>query len=234
MIGFLDVIWKMLRYNLKIVFGNKFIYFLLGAVVFFLFITTINIFEDERPSGETVYYILLFPGLLLMFYPSAYGIQNDEDVRVLEILFGIPNYRYKVWLVRLIMILLITSLVLFPLAYLSNVAIYPIEVGRMVSNIMFPIFFLACLSFMMSTIVRNGNGTAVVMIIICVGFWISAAILEESPWNIFLNPFAPPPNEMNEVVWEGVIFRNRVGLFCATVVAFMVALVNMRKRERFV
>ena len=211
--GALDIIWKMIRYNLKIVFGNKFIYFLLGATVFFLFITTINIFDDDSPSAESLFYILLNPGILLIFYPSAYGIQNDEDARILEILFGIPNYRYKVWLVRLLLMYLITFVVMAILSYIGSIAIYPVNVMEMVFHLMFPIFFIGCLSFMFSTLVRNGNGTAVVMIIICVGFWISAGILEESKWNIFLNPFAPPPRDMNDIVWKGLFFRTEYTLW---------------------
>ena len=41
--------------------------------------------------------ILMFPSMLLIFYPAVFGIQNDEDSRILEILFGIPDYKYKVW-----------------------------------------------------------------------------------------------------------------------------------------
>ena len=99
---------------------------------------------------------------------------------------------------------------------------------------MFPIFFLGCLAFMFSTTIRNGNGTAVVMIIIGVGFWISAAILEESAWNIFLNPFVPPPNQMNEVVWEDTIFKNRIYLMVGIIISLLVGLVNLQKREKFV
>ncbi len=46
----------------------------------------------------------MFPCVLLVFYPAVFGIQNDEDSRILEILFGIPDYKYKVWGVRLLMI----------------------------------------------------------------------------------------------------------------------------------
>ena len=64
----------------------------------------IRSYYDDTISDGTVYELLIFPGILLIFYPSVFGIQNDDDSRMLEILFGIPNYRYKVWLVRLVMI----------------------------------------------------------------------------------------------------------------------------------
>lgn len=65
-------------------------------------IAIISLFDpDAYPTEESAYYLMILPGLLLIFYPSAFGIQNDVENRTIELLFGIPNYRYKVWLVRL-------------------------------------------------------------------------------------------------------------------------------------
>jgi len=55
-------------------------------------------------EAEDAFTLLLFIGLLLVFYPLTFGIQSDKDARTLEIIFGIPNYRYRVWLVRMFMI----------------------------------------------------------------------------------------------------------------------------------
>lgn len=35
-----------------------------------------------------------------IFYPAIFGMQNDVDNRILEILFGIPDYKCKVWCVE--------------------------------------------------------------------------------------------------------------------------------------
>ncbi len=64
---------------------------------------------------EDIYGLLAFPAILLVFFPSVFGIQSDADQRTLEIIFGIPDYRYKVWLVRYLMILVLVFLLLFPL-----------------------------------------------------------------------------------------------------------------------
>ncbi|MGV8139149.1 MAG: hypothetical protein AB2L20_28480 [Mangrovibacterium sp.] len=37
---------------------------------------------------------------------------------------------------------------------------------RKVIQVMFPVFFIGSLAFMFSTIIKNGNGTAVVMVIL--------------------------------------------------------------------
>ncbi|NOX18841.1 MAG: hypothetical protein GXO87_11240 [Chlorobi bacterium] len=218
---------------MKIIFGNKFIYFLLTAIIFFLIVTTINLFSSSDFTEGGVYYLLLFPGILLIFYPTAFGIQNDEDMRMLENLFAIPNYRFKVWLPRLGMIYVLVSLLLALLAGLSAFALTPAPVFEMVYQLMFPIFFLGSLAFAVSTAVRNGNGTAVIMVIIGLIFWVSGGILEGSKWNIFLNPFSLP-RDMNETIWESVITTNRLYLFSATILSLLYGLLNLQKREKFI
>jgi hypothetical protein len=229
----LDILIKVFRYNLKIIFANKFIFFLLAAVGFFLFVTIIMLFSESNPAIGDVYYTLLFPGILLIFYPTTFGIQNDVDARMLEILFGIPNYRYKVWLVRLVLIYVIIFMILIGLTILASFAIINVPTFEMVYQLMFPIFFLGCLAFMVSTLVRNGNGTAVVMVVIGITFWILAEPLQASKWNIFLNPFTMPSN-INEAVWADVAFKNRLYLLVGTIVTLLYGLLNLQKREKFV
>ena len=55
---------KISSYNLKIIFANKFVYFLLAAVLFFLAAGAISFFSsDNNPGINDVYDILLFPGI---------------------------------------------------------------------------------------------------------------------------------------------------------------------------
>ncbi len=228
----LDLAVRMSRYNLKIVFANKFVYFLLAAFVFFLGITAIIFFSsDSDPDASDVYNLLLFPGILLVFYPTAFGIQNDVDSRMIEILFGIPNYRYKVWLLRLALIWLIVIVFLAVLALLSSAALVPVPIARMIYHLMFPIFFLGCLSFMFSTLIRSGNGTAVVMVAIGMAFWISSGVIAQSRWNLFLNPFG---ESTNQVVWASTILKNRIYLAVGSILALLYGLMNLQKREKFI
>ena len=93
---------KLIQYNIKIIFGNKFIYFILSAIGFYIITVGISLFSDDEITMATGYNMLLVPSILLIFYPTCFGIQNDQDAKIIEIIFGIPNYRYKVWLFRLI------------------------------------------------------------------------------------------------------------------------------------
>ncbi|MEA1886078.1 MAG: hypothetical protein U9N72_02565, partial [Bacteroidota bacterium] len=119
-VNLVDVIARMVKYNLKIIFANRFIWFLLGAVAFYIGLTLIYVFTEDVSRVEDLYGVFVFCGILLVFYPAVFGIQNDQDARTIEILFGIPNYRYKVWLVRIILIYVIAFTILLIFSSLSS------------------------------------------------------------------------------------------------------------------
>jgi hypothetical protein len=229
----LIILTRMIRYNLRIIFANRFIWFLVSAFAFFAFFAIQNVINRENIVDGTIYNLLIFPGMLLIFYPSAFGIQNDDDSRMLEILFGIPNYRYKVWLVRLIMIYVLIFFIILLFAGIASIVLYKINIIEMSYQLMYPIVFMGSMAFMFSTVVKNGNGTAVVMVLIGVALIILSENLERTQWNVFLNPFEIP-NSMNQVIWQGIISKNRIFLGVAMVVFILYGLFNMQKREKFV
>lgn len=225
---------QLVGYNLKIIFANKFLYFLVASFSIFILISVINLFDpDSYPNEGMVYDVMLFPGLLLIFYPTAFGIQNDVDTRMIEMLFGIPNYRYKVWFVRLAIIYLMVLVMLIILSMLSALVLYPVSVFTMSVQLMFPIFFLGALTFMFSTVVRNGNGTAALMVIIGLVFWISSGIFDESKWNIFLNPF-DMPDSLSYVIWFEMLLYNRIYLLIGTILSILGGLLKLQTREKFI
>lgn len=229
----LSILVKMIRYNLRIIFANRFIWFLIASLGFFLFFAVQIVLNNQALGEDVVYEILIFPGILLIFYPSVFGIQNDDDSRMLEILFGIPNYRYKIWLVRLIMIYTLVFLMIVAFSALASILLYKVNILEMSYQLMYPIVFLGSMAFMFSTIVKNGNGTAVTMVLIGVAILILQDIIENTQWNPFLNPFSIPDN-LNEVIWAGTISKNRIFLGIGTLVFVLYGLFNLQKREKFV
>ena len=153
---------------------------------------------------------------------------------MLEILFGIPNYRYKVWLVRLVMIYTLVFVIIFLFSALASVLLYKINLLEMSYQLMYPIIFLGSMAFMFSTIVKNGNGTAVTMVLIGVALLILREdLMQGTQWDVFLNPFEIP-NNLNEVIWIGIIRKNRIFMAIATLVFVLYGLYNLQKREKFV
>jgi hypothetical protein len=227
------LLYKLITYNVKVIFGNKFVYFVVASFLFFAFIIMITILEDPDFNEAVIYGFLVFPGLLLIFYPMAYGIQNDDDSKMLETIFGIPNYRYKIWLVRFILTIAIAGVILIVLGSLANLTLYRFNLLPMIGQVLFPITFLSSLAFMLSTLIKNGNGTAIVLVIVSFIFFIFAEPLEYSAYNIFLNPFSEP-RQMSEFIWLTVIYKNRLYLMILSALCLLYGMFNLQFREKFV
>ena len=231
-LNYFTLVRKMILYNLRIIFANKFIWFLAGAVVFYLGLSVIYVLSNEVSKMEDLYGVFLFSGVLLVFYPAVFGIQNDQDARTLEILFGIPDYRYKVWLVRIVLIFVIATLIMLVFTFLSNILIISFNFPEVTLQVMMPVIFLGMMAFMLSTVIRNGNGTAVVMMIFGLFFMILQEPLRKSQWNVFLNPFNPA-YDVNETTWALITLKNRIILMTGSVIFLLAALLNLQKREKF-
>ena len=230
--NYVILIQKMIIYNLRIIFANKFIWFLAGSIAFYLGLSVIYVFSNDVSRMSDLYGVFIFSGILLVFYPSVFGIQNDQDARTIEILFGIPNYRYKVWLVRIILIFTIAFLIMLAFTFLSSILIVKFRVFYVTFQVMLPVLFLGMMAFVLSTVIRNGNGAAVVMIIIGMFFMILQEPLQRSQWNVFLNPF-DPPWDVNETTWAIVTLKNRIILITGTILFLLAAMFNLQKREKF-
>lgn len=223
---------RLITYNIRVIFGNKFVYFFAASMLFYLLVTSINLFSSDSVTPANIYSQLLFPGLLFIFFPTVFGIQNDANNRILEIVFGIPNYRYKVYLIRLLLILLLEWCYLVMLSSFSTFLLVDVPVFEMASRLMTPIVFFGMIGFAFSTVIRNGNGTVVILVIVGLSCWFLTNYLEESKWNVFLNPFAQS-SDMSDNVWASVVSQNRTILLSVNAILLLWGLLNLQKREKF-
>jgi len=231
---------KLIQYNLKIIFAGKFFWFLMASFVFFGYFMFDLAWNRREINEAAIYSCLMFPCLLLIFYPVVFGIQNDEDNRILEIIFGIPNYRYKVWGLRMLMVYVANYFILVLFAYTSRFLLYPVNSWEMAAQLIFPMLFFGNLAFLFSTITRSGNGTAVLMIIIGLLFFIlmstnsggGSSSMSNSFYNVFINPFTIPTN-IHPMIWQDTLVKSRIFLSVGGVVFLMLGLLNLQKREKF-
>ena len=185
------------------------------------------------PNAATIYYFLLVPGTLLVFYPAAYSVQSEVDAGMLETLFGIPDYRYKVWLARQVVQQIIVALLLSMLAWLCQVALADFAISAMVFHLMFPLLFLGSVGFMLASTIRNGNGAAAVLVVVVLFAWIfGVEALQGSRWNLFHNPFEQAESYV-VIVQQATTFHNRVYLLAGSVLATLGGLLRLQRRERF-
>jgi general stress protein CsbA len=233
---YITLVVKIIKYNLKIIFAGKFFWFLLSAFAFFAFFVFQLAWNRGEINEGAIYDMLFFPCLLLIFYPVVFGIQNDEDSRILEIIFGIPNYRYKVWGLRMLMVYVANYFILIFFAYIAFLLLYPVNVFEMAAQLIFPMLFFGNLAFMFSTITRSGNGTAVIMIILGLAFFIFTNAnnsLRNTFWNVFLDPFSIP-RDIHPMIWQNTVIKSRLFLLIGGIVCLMIGLLNLQKREKFV
>jgi len=219
------------KYSARQVFAGNFV--LLAVAVFATVVVMYTVEAAVPPSPGTIYYFLLVPGGVLVFYPAVYGIQSDVDARMLETLFGIPDYRFKVWVVRLAVQQGVIALLLAVLAWLCRVAMADFSVGAMVLQLMFPLTFLAALGFVLATLLRNGNAAAGVLVVLLFFAWVLSEPLSGSRWNLFHNPFAQV-GEVEELVGAETTFNNRAYLVAGSGLCVLMGLLRLRQRERFV
>ncbi|MDA3929903.1 MAG: hypothetical protein PF541_13205 [Prolixibacteraceae bacterium] len=222
---------KMIRYNLKIIFGNRFIYFLLSAIALTLLIVGVNLFNGEAVGEAGVYRILTLTGALLLFYPAAFGIQSDKDARTMEIIFGIPDYRYRVWFLRLMLIYAISIFVMFVIALLLRYTFESFSISLMIVRVLFPLAFLGFFTFYLSTVVRSGNATAAIVIVLGIILLILSDEISKSYWNVFFNPYENP-SDKSELVWRALTTKNRIFLGAGSIVFLLGGLMNLQRREK--
>jgi hypothetical protein len=133
---------------------------------------------------------------------------------------------------RLLIAFFLTGCFMLALSGLVAVALAPVAVLSLTVQLLFPILFLGSLGFLLSTAVRNAYGAAVLVVLAGLAFWIFREPLTTSQWNLFLNPFFIP-EDLNETVWENVIFTNRMMLACGAVGSVFWGLLNLQNREAY-
>ena len=225
---------KLCGYNMRIIFAGKFIWFLLLGLALFFFLMFTAASKGTALSHSMVYSQLIIPGLLLVFYPACFGIQNDADNRILELLFSIPNYIYKVWLFRLFMIYVEIFLILVVYAFLARILLYPVSPFLMAAQLMIPVMLFGNMAFMYSTLIRNGNAAAVLSVLTV----ILALILSDMPlvqnkvWDVTINPYEEPEN-INAAIWSVILLKNRIAMIVAGIVFLMSGLLGLQNRGKF-
>ena len=229
---FLRISQKFIKYNIRIVFGSRFVYFLLFAILLFATIIFISLVDNEIPNEVSLYYTLIIPAIAIILYPTSYCIQSDQDMKTLELLFGIPDYRYKTWLIRLLLVFVVAFFIILFLSFISHILITDVRFFKMAFHIMFPTIFSGCVAFWLATVLKNGTGAAVVLVILILIFFFLQDFFEETSWYLYLNPFHDS-GSMSKEAWRQIVLRNRLYLGGLSIIFLLFGLFNLQKREGF-
>jgi len=227
-------LWTFFRYNAANVFSGRAVYFMILASAVFLVVVILNLVSREATfTSQKTYDLLLIPGILLVFYPAVFAIQNDKDAGMIETLFGIPDYRYKVWLTRYLTLYLMVAVFLFVLAIFCRVGLADFPLAKMVLQLMVPVIFIGSLAFFAASQTGSGLATAVIMVVVILFFWLFRGSLGNSSWYLFHNPFAGL-DQIRTTVLVKTTIANRLYFISGSLFLTMLALLRLQKREKFI
>ncbi len=227
----LKTIWLLAKYNFKILFGGRYLIFMVLSFIFFCYLLFNSAYSGNALTEVVVYANLIFPSLLLIFYPTTYGVQRDEEAKILEIFFCIPNYMYKVWLLRLIFVFIACFANVLLFSYAAHLLLCPVSIFKMTYQTMFVVVLFGSMAFFLSTFIKSGNGVAIVLLgLFALLVFISGSFFENSMWHILINPF-DEPTDIHPDIWQSTLSHSRILLSCCSLGLLLLSLNNLRRRE---
>ena len=230
--GSLKKLYELISANLFIIFNNKLVYFILISLGVYLLSLGGYVFSDTPIYKQDIHDMLVLSGILFAFFPATYSIQQEQDNRSLELILTLPNSRFSVWLFRFVLLLSITFLFLYFLALPWGYFIDDYHSLWIAIHSLMPVLFLASIAFLLSVVIRNGNGAATVVIIVGLVMWILSGILPYHVSNIFLSPYDIPENIPWEL-WKSMLLKNRLLILSLSLFFCATSLLLLQKREKF-
>ena len=105
-------------------------------------------------------------------------------------------------------------------------------------QLMIPVAFFFCtVGFFFSTVIRNGHGAGMVVILLALIAWFVQGSSSDNAaavvWSVFFNPFNIP-NSTSQLAWDLFVAHNRTHLLVASVIDILWGLLYLQKRELFI
>jgi len=224
---------KLILYNVRILFSHKFFYFFGAVLLYFVVVCSVNYFqaEDHITGRDVMPALLLPPACVLAVYLSMEIISFERENKTIESVFTTSGSIYKVWMIKLGVTYLIIIAVLLLLEILAFLFVAGFPIFSTLFHSIVPIIFIGNLTFYFSVKFRSGNAAGMITVIIILFFLMLTEPLEHSRFFLFLNPFNKP-RDMELVIWDRIIFQNRIGIIAFSSLFLYLGMVATKKREK--
>ncbi|KAA3619848.1 MAG: hypothetical protein DWQ05_03750 [Calditrichaeota bacterium] len=230
----LKVSLEVFRLNTRIVFSNRFAWFLFGLIAYIIFLYVVNyqneIYDRMRP--DFIFYMLVqLPLSAIAVFLCMNLISSEKDNRTLEITFTTAGSRYKIWLIRfgsLCVLFLLLAIVLSSIGFFFFVEL---PIWSLAFHAYVPVFFIAGMVFYFAVKFRSGLAAGMVSGIVLFFMFTFHEPLEDTRYTLFFNPFDVPHN-IDASVWYDWTWQNRIGLLVLGGLFIFAALRGMNNRER--
>jgi len=228
--------YHVIRLNEKFIFSQRFLFFFGGVLLYFIIFCVVNYFKSSAErigEGGIFMWLLIIPGIALIFYPSMSIITSEIENRTIEVIFSTADSRYRVWLARIFTLYLSLALIIFVLCGLSFIFISDFPFWGSFFHSLFPPIFISSVIIMLSVIFGSANAAGLVSLIIILFLFIIYEPLSSTGFNLFLNPYIKPPN-IDYKLWGNIIWYNRIGILILSGFMLYYSMFKLNKREKYI
>ncbi|MFC1562927.1 hypothetical protein ACFL4Z_02625 [candidate division KSB1 bacterium] len=188
----------------------------------------------ERIGGEGIFmWLLIIPGIALVFYPSMSLVTSEIENRTIEMIFCTADSRYKVWLARIFTLHFFVAFIIFVLCSLSFVFISDFPFLGYFFHSLFPLIFLSSLIIMLSVILKSGNAGGLVSLLVIMFLMITYQPLSSTKFNLFMNPYFKFQG-IDYSSWAVTVWYNRIGILVLSGLMIYYSLFRLNKREKYI
>ena len=231
----LKVSFAIFRLNTRIVFSNRFAWFLFGLLAYCIFLYVVNYRSNiyNRMTPNDIYHVLLqLPLIALAVFLNMNLIASEKENRTLEITFTTAGSRIKIWLIRFGSLCLLFFIMAILLSLIGFFFFTDLPIWGFAFHTYVPAFFIAGMVFYFSVKFRSGLAAGMVSAVLLFLMLIFNEALEGTRWSIFFNHYDRPHNRVDPSVWNDWIWQNRIGLIVLGAAFIFAALRAMRHREK--
>lgn len=224
---------KLHTLSMKIVFHRKILFMFGGILCYYAILYAYAIFRPgEGFSVEQALHVLVeVPGTVLAIYLTMDMVAGERDKDTLEVLFCTAISHYTTWAVRIVSI---CGLMFVALLMMSTISYYffaefPFIWGGL--NAFLPSLLMVGVTFFFSVLCRSSNAAGMLSVGVLIGILLSAGLLENTSYYLFLKPFETPM-DLDSNIWTDRVVLNRVGVVVLGGLFIFLALRRMEERER--
>jgi ABC-type transport system involved in multi-copper enzyme maturation permease subunit len=224
---------RLFTLSARIVFQKKILFMTGGIATYYAILYAIAVFRPgEGFSVEQALHVLVeAPGTVLAIYLTMDLVASERDKDTLEILFSTAASHHTTWGIRMVAVLGVLTVSIISMSLISYYIFAEFPYGWGGLNALAPSLFIACLTFLFSTLCRSGNASAMLSLGVLLVILVTAETLKETPYFLFLNPLSPPSN-IDEDLWFEQALYNRVTIIISGALFIFFALRRMGTREK--
>jgi hypothetical protein len=230
----LAVTWEIFRLQARVIFSQKFVWFLAGLVAYFVVVYVVNYNQpmiDRMAQQDVFYWLLEFPLSALAVYLNMQLITAEKDSRTLEVMFTTAGSRYKVWLLRIGTLAVILLALSFGLSAMSFFTFTDLPIFGMGLNAFVPTFFVGNMTLYFAVRFRSGFAAGMISAGLLVMVLMFSELYNETRYFLYFNPY-DVPRRLDPETWNFWMWQNRIAVFLMGGFLLFSALRGMEVRER--